>query len=373
MKKRLVFLTGYSYKYLFRPLLFLTDSESIHNFFIRFGQALGNEYSGGIFKFFFCHPQKELEQQLFGINFRNPVGLAAGFDYGASLMWVLPGLNFGFETIGTITNMPYEGNPKPRLGRLVKTRSLMVNKGFKNEGIKKIVEKLKGQNFVFPVGISIGKTNSAKLRTQGAAVEDIVSAFEVVEKEKLDIGFYELNISCPNLYGKIEFYEPEHLSGLLQAVFALKPSKPVFIKMPISKDNEEIIKMMDVIVKYPVKAVILGNLQKDRNNSSFVREELEKFPAGSFSGLPTRARSNELIKLIYKRYGQKIKIIGCGGIFCGKDAYDKIRAGASLVQLITGLIFEGPQLASQINYELEDLLKKDGFDNITQAIGANVN
>jgi len=369
MRKFFVILFGAFYKNILRPFIFLFDSEKVHNFFTGFGQILGNSWINSFLRILFLHKNTTLHQTLFEIDFENPIGLSAGFDYQAKLMNILPLVCFGFETIGTITNLPYEGNRKPRLGRLIKTKSLMVNKGFKNEGIKKISQKLKGKKFLFPVGISIGKTNTMQIKTQEKAVEDIISAFKIAQNYKLNISYYELNISCPNLVGNVEFYEPQKLEQLLKAVTALNLPKPVFVKMPISKTNEEILEMMDVIIKYPIKAVIIGNLQKDRSDKSFVRQELIQFPIGNFSGKPTQKRSNELIKLVYQKYGNKIKIVGCGGVFSGIDAYEKIKSGASLVQLITGLIFEGPQLASQINFELVDLLKKDGFTNISESIG----
>jgi dihydroorotate dehydrogenase len=371
MRKSLVYIVAEIYVRVLRPFIFLFNSELIHDLFTSVGELLGQASLRIFLILLFYHQEKSLEQKIFDIEFKNPIGLSAGFDYKAKLMDVLPAIDFGFETIGTITNLPYKGNPKPRLGRLVKTKSLMVNKGFKNEGIKKISKKLKGRKFLFPVGISIGKTNTVEIKTQEKAVEDIVSAFKIAQDYKLNTIYYELNISCPNLYGNIEFYEPQKLEQLLKAVFSLGIEKPIFVKMPISESNEKILQMMDVIIRYPVNAVIIGNLQKNREDKSFVKDELKKFPVGNFSGMPTQKRSNELIKLIFTKYGQKIKIIGCGGIFTGADAYEKIKLGASLVQLITGLIFEGPQLVSQINYELVGLLRKDGFTNISQAVGVN--
>ena len=139
--------------------------------------------------------------------------------------------------------------------------------------------------------------------------------------------------------------------------------------MPISKTDKEILSMLKVIAGFSVSGVILGNTQTNRSSKGFVKSELNKFPNGGFSGKPTWERSNELIKLAYKKYGKKLIIIGCGGIFSAEDAYKKIKLGASLVQFITGMIFEGPQLAAQINLGLVDLLKKDGLKNISEAVG----
>ena len=359
-----------SYK-IFRPLIFLVDSERVHNFFTNVGEFLGNTIIlKHLMKILFVSKNSSLSQNIAGINFENPIGLAAGFDYEAKLTQILPYVGFGFETIGTITNLPYAGNPKPRLGRLVKSKSLLVYKGFKNEGIIKVSKKLKELNFEIPIGISIGKTNSQNDKmTQEDAENDIISAFKTAEKENLKTSYYELNISCPNLFGNVSFYPPKKLESLLLKVFKLNIKKPIFIKMPISKSDKEVLEMLNVIVKFPIAGVIFGNTQNNRYDKSFVKEELKKYPVGNFSGKPTWERSNRLINLAYKNYGKKLVIIGTGGVFNAQDAYRKIKLGASLVQLITGLIFEGPQLVSQINLELPKLLEKDGFKNIKEAVG----
>lgn len=362
------------YKYIFRPIIFLFDSEGVHNFFTSLGEAMGNNsFIKNILRLIFVRRYKNLSQNISGINFKTPIGLSAGFDYNGSLTQILPSIGFGFGTIGTITNKPYEGNPKPRLGRLIKSQSLLVYKGFKNEGIKKICLKLGKLNFSYPVGLSIGKTNSlTDSMTQEQAIQDIIYSFKEAEKSKLKISYYELNISCPNLFGNVSFYPPQNLSGLLEKVFKLKLSKPVFIKMPISKTDKEVLEMLKVIVKFPIAGVIIGNTQNNRKDTSFNKEELKKYPVGNFSGKPTEKRSNELIELAYKSYGKKLTIIGCGGVFNAKDAYKKIKLGASLVQLITGLIFEGPQLPASINYDLNKMIKKDGFKNISDAVGTSI-
>lgn len=360
---------------IFRPVIFLFNSETVHDFFTNFGETLGtSSFLNYLIKFLFVSKNSSLKQNIAGINFETPIGLAAGFDYQAKLTQILPSVGFGFQTVGTITNNPYEGNPKPRLGRLIETRSLLVYKGFKNDGIIFIVNKLKKLKFKNAVGLSIGKTNSqTDSMTQEQAVKDIISAFKIAEKASLKISYYELNISCPNLFGNVSFYPPKNLNELLIQVTRLKLSKPIFIKMPISKTNGEVLKMLEVIIKFPIAGVIFGNTQNNREDRSFIKQELKKYPVGNFSGKPTWERSNELIELAYKKYGKKLVIIGTGGVFSANDAYLKIKLGASLVQLITGLIFEGPQLVSQINLELPKLLEKDGFKNIKEAVGASVN
>jgi len=378
-KKELVFLIfAFFYQNLLRKIFFLLDAEFIHETMLSKGEILGKLTP---IKFFInritSYPDKSLKQKIVGLNFDSPVGLAAGFDYEAKLPLITPALGFGFQTIGTITNMPYEGNPKPRFGRLPKSKSLMVNKGFKNEGANQVIKKLGNfviKDFEIPIGISIGRTNSPKLPSLKQSIQDIVEAFEKFERSKVKHKYYELNISCPNIIheGEITFYPPKNLKQLLSAVEKLRIKKPIFIKMPIEKTDRETLNLLEVISKYKIAGVIIGNLQKNRKDPSFVKEEVKKWKVGNFSGKPTFNRSNELIRIAYKKFGKKLIIIGCGGIFNADDAYTKIKLGASLVQLITGMIYQGPQLIAQINLGLIDRLKTDGFKNIKDAVGVDV-
>ena len=259
---------------------------------------------------------------------------------------------------------------KPRLGRLPKSKSLMVNKGFKNLGAGATMRRLSRLHFEMPIGISIGRTNGIKNMTQKQSVDDVIKAFILFEKSRVKHSYYELNISCPNLYGNISFYPPQNLKQLLIAIQKIKITRPVFVKMPIEKSDKEVREMLKIISQFSIiKGVIFGNLQKDRKDPSLDPEEVKKFNVGYFSGKPTEKRSNELIRLSYRLYKKRFIIIGCRGIFGAQDAYKKIRLGASLVQLITGMIFQGPGLIGQINLELLELLKRDGFKHISEAVG----
>jgi len=373
-RKRLSVITiNLTYKYVVKKILFLIDPELVHNSITYLGNRFGKSaLIKNTAEFILKHKSDSLTQKIEGINFENPIGLAAGFDYEARLTQLLPSLDFGFMTVGTITNMPYEGNPRPRLGRLPKSMSLMVNKGFKSTGAPNVSKNLKNLNFKIPVGISIGRTNSPKLINQKDSIQDIVRTFETFENFGVKNSYYELNISCPNLiHGDVTFYPSKNLDNLLNEIDKLKIKKPIFVKMPIEKSNKEVLAMLKVISRHCPKGVIFGNLQKDRNDPALVKEEVEKFNVGNFSGKPTYRRSNELIRIAYKHYKDRFTIIGCGGVFSGSDAWEKITLGASLVQLITGLIFEGPQLVAQINFELSDILKKEGFKNISEAVGVD--
>lgn len=368
----LVWLSRWTYTRLLKPVFFRFDAEQVHAQVTKFGERLGAiPAARGAIGVIFGRPDPALFQTLFGISFASPLGLAAGFDYEARLTGILPSFGFGFGTVGTLTNRSHGGNPRPLLGRLPRSRSLMVNKGFKNRGVAATLDGLRDRAFAYPVGVSIGKTNDPTLTTHAHAIADIIAGFRAAEASGVPFAYYELNISCPNLIGSVDFYKPEHFEGLLRAVHNLRLARPVFVKMPISRSDDEIRALLDSIIHYPsFPAVILGNLQRDRTDPAFDPDEVARFPIGNFSGLPCQRRSDELIRLAYREYGARIRIIGCGGVFSADDAYRKIAFGASLVQLITGLIFEGPQIVADINRQLPRSLRRDGYASIRDAIGS---
>src|SRR3989344_3639209 len=237
------------YKYILAKVIFLFNSELMHNLMTLFGEILGKVFLlRKLIYILFNIKSPILKQDVKAVTFENPIGLAAGFDYEARLTQILPSVGFGFGTIGTITNLPYEGNPKPRLARLLKSKSLMVNKGFKNRGIDLVGKKLKDYNFQIPIGISIGQTNKG-IFSQQEALNDIIAAFKKAEEFNLKTKYYELNISCPNLNSEVTFYDPIKLDELLKKVKELNIKKPIFIKMPIDKNDKEILSMLNIIVK----------------------------------------------------------------------------------------------------------------------------
>ena len=361
------------YQLVLKPVFFKLNPDFVHERMLTTGNLLGASSIGkSLINSLFYFKDKKLSQKLFGVIFENPIGLSAGFDYDAQLTQILPSMGFGFGTVGTVTNIPYGGNPRPMLGRLPKSRSLLVNKGFKSKGADKIAIKLYDKDFLVPLGISVGRSNSPTLGTLDASIEDIATSFKKFEKSKLKNAYYELNISCPNLiHGakNITFYPPKNLRRLLTKIDKLKLSKPLFIKMPITETSTATLKMLSVIVSHKVMGVIIGNLQKDRANPAFDKVEVKEAGMGNFSGKPCQPRSNELIALTSKKYGRKLVIIGCGGVFNARDAYEKIKLGASLVMMITGMVYEGPQVVGKINKDLLALMKVDGYKNISEAVG----
>lgn len=363
---------GFIYQNFIKPIFFLLNAEFVHNTHIFIGELIGKTFVKNYINWKFNYRSKKLKQKILGINFEGPVGLAAGFDYEARLTQILYSLGFGFQSVGSITYSPYEGNPPPRLGRLPKSKSLMVNKGFKNLGANITAKNLSHQPVdTIPMGISMGMSNNQNINTIEKAIKDIVKTFKTFEDSEIKNNYYELNISCPNLLNtSVDFYKPLNFNQLLQSIKRLKLKKPVFVKMPISITDKMFVSLLDIINRSKfIKGIIIGNLLKDRKSSLLDKQEVNKFTVGNFSGKPCEPRSNELIKLTYKKYEKRFIIIGCGGVFNGEDAYKKIKLGASLIQLITGMIYQGPQVISQINLELEELLEKDGFKNISEAVG----
>ncbi|MFH1425131.1 MAG: quinone-dependent dihydroorotate dehydrogenase [archaeon] len=363
-------------KHLYKPykkILFLQDPEKVHDKFTNLGEKLGkSKFKKGTISKLFNYQNKKLEKKILGITLKNPIGLAAGFDYEGKLTQILPSVGFGFHTIGSVTYRSYEGNPKPRLARLIKSKSILVNKGLKNTGSKNIISNLKNLNFEIPLGISIAKTNCKTTSTDKAGIKDYIQSLKLWESSKLG-SYYEINISCPNVFGGEPFTTPKKLDFLLREIDKLKIKKPIFLKMPIDLTEKQTNALCEVALKHNIHGLIFGNLTKNRNNPHIQEKDLNKISSlkGNLSGLPTKELSNKLIKFAYKKYKDKFIIIGCGGVFSAKDAYEKIKLGASLIQLITGIIYQGPQLIGEINQGLISLLEKDGYKNISEAVGEN--
>ncbi len=361
------------YKNFLKHIFFLFDPEVIHDFITDFGKTLGKyKLFRKLTSIIFSYNNDILSLCINGIKFKNPVGLSAGFDKDANLINILPSVGFGFGTIGSITYESYIGNPNPRLYRLKKSKALVVYYGLKNIGVKNIIPKiLKSKGVVndFPVCISIAKTNCERTKSEFNGINDYYLCFlELLNNNTGD--FYEINISCPNTFGGEPFTTPIKLKKLLLKINSLKINKPVFIKMPINLEWSDFKKLLNVIVEFKyISGVTIGNLNKDYSDS-LIKDNIPKNIKGGISGKPTVNLSNSLISKTYSEYGDKLIIKGVGGIFNAEDAYEKIKRGSTLIELITGMIYEGPQLIGEINKGLVDLLKRDGYTSIMEAVGS---
>lgn len=354
------------YKWILRPIFFKIDPEKIHDYIIKIGYFLSKyAITRKLTHCFLGYSHPTLEQNILGINFKNPVGLAAGFDKNAVLNDILPSVGFGFTEVGSITGEPCLGNPKPRLWRLKKSKSLAVYYGLKNNGCESIAKKLKKGGNIIPIGINIAKTNCKKTADANTAILDYFKTYQAFS----NIGNYiTINISCPNTFGGQPFTDQVKLNLLLEKIMSIQKTKPVFLKISPDLSNQEIDEIIKVAFKYSVDGFVCTNLTKNRDNKKIIDKNVPEL--GGLSGKVVNDLSDKLIRYIYKKTSGKLIIIGCGGIFDAEDAYRKIKAGASLVELITGMIFEGPQLISDINMGLVKLLKKDGYKNISEAIGS---
>ena len=343
-----------------RPFLFKLDPETTHDLAIK---SLKFNYLPR--KMFEVEDEQILNIELLGKNFPNPIGLAAGFDKSGEVYNSLLKFGFGFIEIGTVTPLKQFGNPKPRIFRLEDDSALINRLGFNNDGIEIIKNRIKSEKKKGVVGINIGPNKNTK---------DQKNDFCIGLKNFFDIADYiTVNISSPNTEGLRDFHDQEKLEDLLLALNKIKSENkiniPLLLKIsPDIKDNH-ISEIADTAIKNDISGIILTNTtnsNKDKLISDFKKEE------GGLSGEPLQQISTNMIKKFYKQLNGKIPIIGVGGVNSGKSAYEKIIAGASLLQLYTGLVYKGPSIVKNIKKELIQILKVAGLNNIKDAIGKNL-
>ena len=343
-----------------RPFLFKLDPETTHDLAIK---SLKFNYLPR--KMFEVEDEQILNIELLGKNFPNPIGLAAGFDKSGEVYNSLLKFGFGFIEIGTVTPLKQFGNPKPRIFRLEDDSALINRLGFNNDGIEIIKNRIKSEKKKGVVGINIGPNKNTK---------DQKNDFCIGLKNCFDIADYiTVNISSPNTEGLRNFHDQEKLEDLLLALNKIKSENkiniPLLLKIsPDIKDNH-ISEIADTAIKNDISGIILTNTtnsNKDKLISDFKKEE------GGLSGEPLQQISTNMIKKFYKQLNGKIPIIWVGGVNSGKSAYEKIIAGASLLQLYTGLVYKGPSIVKNIKKELIQILKVEGLNNIKDAIGKNL-
>lgn len=337
------------YKHFLKPILFLFDPEFVHDFFVWVGEILGhNALTRKFVSFFYNYRGFDKAKTVDGIKYRIPILLSAGFDYNGRLTRILPFIGFGGEEIGSVTARPCDGNPRPRLLRLPKSQSIMVNKGLRNDGVDAIINRLKNtsheKDFVY--GISIARTNDEGSVSIEAGIEDYTYSFRRLNEEGIG-DYYTINISCPNAFGGEAFTNPESLDRLLGKLKTVPCFKPVYVKMPINISWQQFNSLLKVIDIHGLNGVVIGNLNKDYDSLGF-RNEAPISYQGGLSGKPCARLSIELIRKTRESYGKRFTIIGVGGIMSSEDAKEKFDAGADLVQLITGMIYEGPGLIKRV-------------------------
>ena len=337
------------YKILVRPFLFLLDAEKAHYFTFSLVHFLSRMGFLGLFKKLYLIEDKRLEREVFGIKFKNPVGLAAGFDKDAKMFNEFSDFGFGFVEIGTLTPKAQAGNPKKRLFRLKNDQAIINRMGFNNLGVFDAVERLKKEHRVL-IGGNIGKN---KTTPNDEAIKDYLICFDALFTH---VDYFAINVSSPNTPGLRELQDKQPLMALLNELKKenIKCSqknnhkeKPILLKIAPDLTEEQLLDIIDIVRFTKIDGVIATNTTIERKNlkSAMVLTE-EK---GGLSGMPLRDKSTAVIRFLSEKSNKAFPIIAVGGIHSAEDALEKLEAGASLVQLYTGFIYEGPSLVKKIN------------------------
>lgn len=356
-----------------KKVMFRLDAEKAHHLTIDGLRKMGKIPGAlSIFRGMYATPvYKELQTRLWDLTFDNPLGLAAGLDKNGEAVPAFSSIGFGFMEVGTVTPKPQAGNDKPRLFRLPEDSALINRMGFNNVGAEQMVKNLQADNRrAIPLAINIGKN---KVTPNEQAEQDYRKCLRLLYPYG---DFFVVNISSPNTPDLRNLQHGDELRRLLAAVMEEREQqsrntqelKPVLVKIAPDISEPELEYIMDTILLSGVSGVIA-------TNTTISREGLRgaaASEAGGLSGRPLTGKSSDIIRSVYKLAQGKLPIIGCGGIFSAQDAYDKIRAGASLIELYTALIYEGPELIKKINEDLLELLRKDGFKHLSDAVGVDV-
>jgi len=353
------------YKILTRPVLFRFPSDVIHELTVKYGSHFARvDFILKLLNSIYDYQHPSLKQDVWGIEFKNPIGLAAGFDKNATLVHLMEHLGFGFTEIGSITANASTGNPKPRSFRLPADLSIINRMGLNNDGAATIVKRLDKCNPTFPVGVNIAKTHNPKI-TGTAALDDYLESYRRAQKVA---SYITLNISCPNTAEGKTFENPHSLENLLKHLNIGKDASepPVLVKFSVDLDNSQLTELLDVCRASAISGYVATNTSSKRDGLTTSSKTIKQIGKGGLSGRAISERSTEIIQLISEYTKREKPIIGTGGIFGINDAIEKLKAGADLLQVYTGLIYEGPALVKRINHDLVHYLEKNGKKHIYQ-------
>ena len=336
------------YKVIIRPILFLFDPEKVHHFtfsLIRFLCKI--PFVSGIVRSMYQINDKKLERTLFGITFKNPVGLAAGFDKNAVLYNELANFGFGFIEIGTVTPKGQVGNPKKRLFRLKDDQGIINRMGFNNDGIDAAIKNLKKNKGQVVIGGNLGK-NTATIPEN--YTDDYCKVFTALHPY---VDYFVLNVSCPNVGSHAKLDDVAYLKELITEVQKLnnqqEKQKPILLKIAPDLNNHQLDEIIELVAETKIAGVIASNTSVNRDNLKVSKEHLQEIGNGGLSGQPIKERSTKVIQYLAQKSNKSFPIIGVGGIHSATDALEKLNAGADLVQIYTGFIYEGPKLIKHIN------------------------
>jgi len=341
------------YKLLIRPIFFLFDPEKVHYFtfsLIRFLCKI--PLVSEIFRSMYQVNDKKLERTLFGLTFKNPVGLAAGFDKNAVLYNELANFGFGFIEIGTVTLKGQVGNAKKRLFRLKDDQGIINRMGFNNEGLEVAIQQLKKNKGNVIIGGNIGKNTQTLPKNYTA---DYLECFEGLHPY---VDYFVLNVSCPNVGSHAKLNDKEYLVELISACQKLNQelslsgraqSRPILLKIAPDLNNQQLDEIIELVAETKIDGIIASNTSTNRDNLKASKERLQEIGKGGVSGQPIKNQSTKVIKYLADNSNKSFPIIGVGGIHSEQDALEKLKAGADLVQIYTGFIYEGPSLIKRIN------------------------
>jgi dihydroorotate dehydrogenase len=355
-----------------KPILFKLNPESAHDLVFAIAKiAQRSKLLCNYLEKHYSTQHSILESEVFGIRFSSPIGLAAGFDKNGQIVRFIRALGFGFMEIGSVSNMACSGNPKPRLFRLEKDTALINRMGLNNVGPNSVISNLSQHTPLrhFVLGINITKTNDSKILGQ-EAIKDIVNCYNQLNSHA---SFVVLNISCPNTEDGKTFEAPESLNSLLHELYRARSihtvMTPLLVKFSPDSSIESLSNAVSICENYGVDGYVLVNTTSKRDSLRTSTNELENIGYGGLSGDPLFPHAIDKIRLVFGLTKGRKAIIGVGGVSSAISAYKMICAGASLIELYTGMVYEGPGICKRINSGLIKLLEKDNFSNITEAIG----
>lgn len=336
------------YKLIIRPIFFLFDPEKIHHFTFSLVQFLCKiPLFPSLFRSFYQVNDKKLERTLFGLTFKNPVGLAAGFDKNAVLYNQLANFGFGFVEIGTVTPKGQIGNPKKRLFRLKDDKGIINRMGFNNEGLQAAIKQLKKNQGKIIIGGNIGKNTQTSPENY---TQDYLECFKALHPY---VDYFTLNVSCPNVGSHAKLNDKEYLVELITACQTInnqqEKKRPILLKIAPDLNNQQLDEIIELVAETKIDGVIASNTSTTRDNLKVSKERLQEIGNGGVSGQPIKNQSTKVIQYLADNSNKAFPIIGVGGIHSENDALEKIEAGADLVQIYTGFIYEGPSLVKRIN------------------------
>ncbi|MFZ5829786.1 MAG: quinone-dependent dihydroorotate dehydrogenase, partial [Planctomycetota bacterium] len=351
------------YQKLVRSLLFRCDAEWVHDRAIKTSHFVGSLGPlCGMVSRWHAYADERLATEVAGIRFANPIGLAAGYDKSGKAVPMMAALGFGFIEIGSVSADPSAGNPRPRLWRLPKDRAICVHYGLPSDGAEVVAGRLAGKRFSVPLGINIVKTNrgiDAPPDPDDAVLQDYVRSVSLLK----DLGSYlSLNLSCPNTECGRDFFSiPGRLAELLTMLGELKVHCPIFLKISPVGGVAAIEQLLESVEPFPLVSGFMFNLPPGKPPGLKTPRSVWEAMPGAVAGDPARGPLDDCLRELYRRMDRsRYRVMAAGGVFTAEDAYEKIRLGASLVQLMTGLIYEGPGLVPRINRGLCRLLERDG-------------